>query len=90
MILPAAVRRRTLSPNRPRGLLPAGCSGNTGILPYAILYSVRSRICMKYRCPTCGYIYDDEKQDVKFADLPDDWCCPVCGEPKSEFVPMDG
>jgi rubredoxin len=26
---------------------------------------------------------------VKFADLPDDWECPICGEPKSEFVAMD-
>ena len=44
---------------------------------------------MKYRCPLCGYIYDEEKEGVKFADLPDDWCCPVCGEPKEEFVPME-
>lgn len=41
---------------------------------------------MKYRCPLCGYTYDEEKEGVKFADLPDDWCCPVCGEPKSEFT----
>ncbi len=44
---------------------------------------------MKYRCPLCGYIYDEDKEGVKFADLPDDWCCPVCGEPKSEFVAVD-
>jgi rubredoxin len=44
---------------------------------------------MKYRCPMCGYIYDEDETGVKFADLPDDWECPVCGEPKSEFVPMD-
>ncbi len=44
---------------------------------------------MKYRCPTCGYIYDEEETGVKFADLPDDWECPICGEPKSEFVAMD-
>lgn len=44
---------------------------------------------MKYRCPLCGYIYDEEKEGVKFADLPDNWCCPVCGEPKSEFQPYE-
>lgn len=44
---------------------------------------------MKYRCPLCGYVYDEEKEGVKFADLPDDWCCPVCGEPKSEFEPVE-
>jgi len=40
----------------------------------------------RYQCPNCGYIYDEEKEGVKFSDLPDDWVCPVCGEKKSEFV----
>ena len=43
---------------------------------------------MKYICNVCGYIYDDEKEDVKFEDLPEDWTCPVCGVPKSEFTKM--
>jgi len=42
----------------------------------------------KYECPACGYVYDDEKEEVKFADLPDDWVCPVCGEEKSEFIKL--
>ena len=24
-----------------------------------------------------------------FEDLPDDWVCPDCGAPKSDFEPMD-
>lgn len=44
---------------------------------------------MKYRCPTCGYIYDEETEGTLFVDLPSDWICPVCGEPKSEFRAMD-
>ena len=40
----------------------------------------------KYRCTICGYIYDDEKEKVKFEDLPDDWKCPLCGAPKSLFL----
>lgn len=24
---------------------------------------------------------------TKFEDLPDDWVCPVCGAPKSQFNP---
>ena len=44
---------------------------------------------MKYRCSTCGYVYDEEKEGVKFADLPDNWSCPVCGEGKEGFEPMD-
>ena len=42
----------------------------------------------KYECPACGYIYDEEKEGVKFDDLPDDWECPVCGEKKSEFIKL--
>lgn len=44
---------------------------------------------MRYRCGVCGYIYDEEKEGVKFSDLPDDWVCPVCGEPKEGFSPID-
>ena len=25
---------------------------------------------------------------VAFEDLPDDWICPVCGDPKSHFLPL--
>lgn len=44
---------------------------------------------MKYRCTVCGHIYDEEKEGVKFADLPDTWTCPTCHQPKSKFVPLD-
>jgi rubrerythrin len=44
---------------------------------------------MKYRCTVCGYIYDEEKEGVKFADLPDTWTCPTCHQPKSKFVPVE-
>lgn len=37
----------------------------------------------------CGYTYDEEKQGVMFDDLPDDWVCPVCGEPKEDFEPVE-
>jgi flavin reductase (DIM6/NTAB) family NADH-FMN oxidoreductase RutF/rubredoxin len=39
----------------------------------------------KFKCPSCGYIYDEANEDKKFADLPDDWICPVCGTEKSDF-----
>ena len=42
----------------------------------------------KYECPACSYIYDEEKEGVKFDDLPYDWVCPVCGEEKSEFIKL--
>ena len=39
----------------------------------------------KYKCQLCGHIYDEEKEGVKFEDLPDDWKCPMCFAPKSLF-----
>ena len=44
---------------------------------------------MKYRCTVCGYVYDEEKEGVKFADLPEDWVCPLCKQPKSKFEPVE-
>ncbi len=47
----------------------------------------------KYECKTCGYIYDPAKGDddsgiaagTAFADLPEDWVCPLCGVGKDDF-----
>lgn len=51
----------------------------------------------KYVCEVCGWVYDpavgDEEHGLKpgvaFEDLPDDFVCPICGAPKSEFKPED-
>lgn len=37
-------------------------------------------------CKICGYVYDDAKEKVPFEELPDDWVCPLCKHPKSDFV----
>jgi pyruvate oxidase len=42
----------------------------------------------KYRCIVCNYVYDEDKEKVKFSDLPKEWVCPVCGAPKSAFMPL--
>lgn len=39
----------------------------------------------RYRCKICGYIYDEEKEGVKFNDLLVDWKCPLCKAPKTSF-----
>lgn len=47
----------------------------------------------KYVCSVCGYIYDEAKgipevgiaPGTAWADLPEDWTCPLCGAAKSEF-----
>ena len=47
----------------------------------------------KYQCLTCGYVYDEalgEPVDgippgTRWEDVPEDWVCPECGTPKSDF-----
>ena len=40
----------------------------------------------KYVCSVCGYVYDPaEHGGVAFEDLPDDWKCPRCRQPKEKF-----
>ncbi len=35
-----------------------------------------------WKCSVCGYVYDG---DIPFEDLPDDYVCPICKQPKSVF-----
>lgn len=44
---------------------------------------------MKYRCDVCQWVYDEEKEGKMFADLPDDWTCPICGADKDMFSKID-
>lgn len=37
----------------------------------------------KYVCSVCGYVYDG---DTPFEELPEDYVCPICKQPKSVFV----
>ena len=42
----------------------------------------------KYVCSICGYVYDPAEHDgVAFEDLPEDYKCPRCKQPKSKFNP---
>ena len=42
----------------------------------------------KYVCSVCGYVYDPAEHDgVAFEDLPEDWRCERCKQPKSKFNP---
>lgn len=48
----------------------------------------------KYICEPCSYVYDpklgDPDEDIApgtaFADIPEDWVCPVCSVGKEFFV----
>jgi rubredoxin len=47
----------------------------------------------RYECRGCGYVYEPLKGDsttdipanTSFADLPEDWRCPVCSARKPQF-----
>ena len=47
----------------------------------------------KYICQVCGYVYDEASgipeegiaPGTRWADLPDDWECPMCGAAKDDF-----
>lgn len=38
-----------------------------------------------YKCMVCETIYDEEKEGVKWEDLPDGWVCPVCESGKAYY-----
>lgn len=47
----------------------------------------------KYVCTICGYVYDPEQGDpdndvapgTAWADVPEEWVCPICGAGKEDF-----
>lgn len=51
----------------------------------------------KWICRKCAMIYDPLKGDsdsgiapgTAFADIPDDWRCPICGAEKKSFIPYE-
>ncbi|MCM1273370.1 MAG: flavin reductase [Clostridium sp.] len=42
----------------------------------------QSTSSQRWVCSICGYIYEG---DIPFEELPEDWVCPVCKQPKSKF-----
>lgn len=51
---------------------------------------------LQFICRACGLIYDEALGDpdsglapgTRFADIPDDWECPLCGVTKKDFEPF--
>lgn len=41
---------------------------------------------MRYQCPTCGYIYDEEKEGAPLRSMKN---CPICGLSTELFIPID-
>jgi len=42
----------------------------------------------KFECGLCSFVYDEAKESLGWAELPDDWACPVCGSGKTSFSPV--
>merc|ERR1712039_997521 len=45
-----------------------------------------------WQCGICQHVYDPaaDGNGAAFEDLPDDWKCPTCGNPKSVFTEQTG
>ena len=51
----------------------------------------------KWQCSYCSHCYDEAlgdpdsgiAQGTRWEDLPDDWYCPDCGQPKDSFELME-
>ncbi|MBR3661854.1 MAG: MBL fold metallo-hydrolase [Alphaproteobacteria bacterium] len=67
--------KRVVDLNNPPATLPVG----------EIVFKTKSG---KYVCSVCGYVYDPaENNQVPFEELPADWKCPRCKQPKDKFNP---
>ena len=65
--------KRVVDLNNPPKTLPVG----------EITFKTKSG---KYVCSVCGYVYDPTEHDgIAFEDLPEDWKCPRCKQPKTKF-----
>jgi rubredoxin len=61
-------------------------------LPFNIIKEEKK--LQKYICSICGFVYDEAKGSAEsgiapgtvWADVPEDWVCPLCGAGKAEFV----
>ena len=46
-----------------------------------------------FQCISCGFTYNEADglpdegiaPGTRWADIPDDWCCPQCGTEKTDF-----
>lgn len=63
--------------------------GQAGTMDTPLLYAdyqarkASTNSSPRWKCTICGYIYDGE---IPFEELPEDWLCPLCNQPKSVFV----
>jgi flavin reductase (DIM6/NTAB) family NADH-FMN oxidoreductase RutF/rubredoxin len=76
-----------------KGLSPKNAPTYIDKSKFLINQNKEEKTMKKYICTICGYVYDpaigDPDSGIKpgtaFADIPDDWVCPVCGATKESF-----
>ena len=67
-------------------------SGNWGATAVSEVIEYKSWVCL-----ICGWIYNEEEglpnegiaPGTRFADIPDDWRCPLCDVGKAEFAAVE-
>src|SRR3546814_8218550 len=76
-----------------------GAPGGVAFSPEFVhrLTQEESSAMTEYKCPDCGYIYDEAKgnphegfaPNTTWAQIPDDWACPDCAvRDKADFIPL--
>ena len=64
---------------------------------YHLIWVLLKEDDMRYICANCGYTYDPDQGDpmndippgTAFADLPENWVCPLCYATMDSFDPLD-
>lgn len=96
MVLPKGLSRRALLRAGWRTALAAALGTAVFARPARAYRSQWGRWeCQNDQCEP--YVYDpaqgvpdfDIPPGIPFEDLPDDWICPVCGDAKRQFQPLD-
>ena len=60
------------------------CAKLVGLSNEQIAEAIKS-----FKVPAHRFEFVTEKEGVKFADLPADWKCPTCKQPKEKFKELD-
>lgn len=66
-------------------------------MPIEIAAAVSADDFKQWVCLICGWVYDEEAGSpeeglapgTRFADIPDDWRCPLCDVGKEDFAVME-
>ena len=66
---------------------------NSNLMKVCKILCTRSTMMKKLQCKMCGWVYDEAKgipdegiiPGTAWADIPEDWTCPVCGSGKEDF-----